>query len=86
MGMMGFLGIVVVYTMRACLSVAITEMVAPLNNMKNGSDSVICHTDSSAVENGDVVVPVSSLKIRNFGEGNNDLRKTKIHNQTIFIR
>ena len=61
MGVMGFVGIVVVYTMRACLSVAITEMVAPLNNTKKGNESVICQTDSFAAGNGDVAMPVSTL-------------------------
>lgn len=57
MGVIGFLGIVVVYTMRACLSVAITEMVVPLNNTSKGSESLICQSDSLSVENS--VVPVS---------------------------
>lgn len=65
MGVMGFLGIVVVYTMRACLSVAITEMVTPLNNTGKITEShLICATNSSSVESSDVVIQVSILSNR----------------------
>lgn len=33
------------YTMRACLSVAITEMVVPQNNTSKGNGSLICSID-----------------------------------------
>lgn len=42
MAIMGFLAVVVGFTMRACLSVAITEMVAPITNTKNDSKSTVC--------------------------------------------
>lgn len=38
---MGFLAIAVAYTMRACLSVAIIEMVVPLNQTES-NNSFVC--------------------------------------------
>lgn len=39
--LMGFLAIVVAYTMRTCLSVAIIEMVVPVNQT-GSNDSFVC--------------------------------------------
>lgn len=50
-----FLGIVVSYTMRACLSIAITEMVEPVNNSPKGNDSLICPTDSAVIESATIM-------------------------------
>lgn len=47
---MGFLAIVVTHSMRACLSIAITEMVVQSNNTGKGNESLICGTDSRSVE------------------------------------
>lgn len=50
-----FLGIVVTFAMRACLSIAITEMVVPVNNSPKGNDSLICPTDSTVSESATVM-------------------------------
>lgn len=50
LGIMGFLGIVVSFLMRACLSVAITEMVVPVNNTGISNESLICQTDYTSLE------------------------------------
>lgn len=42
---MGFLGIVVSFLMRQCLSIAITEMVVPVNNKAISNESLICPAD-----------------------------------------
>lgn len=42
MSFMGFLSIAVSYSMRACLSVAITEMTEPINNTNTGNQSMVC--------------------------------------------
>lgn len=39
---MGFLSVVVAYSMRTCLSVAITEMVEPVTIPKIGNESMVC--------------------------------------------
>lgn len=39
---MGFLSVVVAYSMRTCLSVAITEMVEPVTTPKIGNESMVC--------------------------------------------
>lgn len=44
LGIMSFLGTIVTFSMRASLSIAITEMVAPINNTASNQDSVICPT------------------------------------------
>lgn len=50
LGIMGFLGIVVSFLMRQCLSIAITEMVVPVNNTGTSNDSLICPADYSTVQ------------------------------------
>lgn len=40
MGVMGFLSIVVSFLMRGCLSIAITEMVLPLNSTAGNNESI----------------------------------------------
>lgn len=52
MGIMGFLAIAVTFTMRACLSVAITEMVVPFNNSDSNNGSFICQVDTLPDESG----------------------------------
>lgn len=48
LGIMGFFGILVSFTMRACLSIAITEMVVPNTiHREMHNDSSYCPTDSS---------------------------------------
>lgn len=51
LALMGFLALAIAYSMRACLSVAITEMVLPLNNTGKGNESLICPADLSTTEN-----------------------------------
>lgn len=45
MAIMGFLAIAVAYTMRACLAVAITEMVIKRNQTNISNDTIICPVD-----------------------------------------
>lgn len=50
MSFMGFLSIAVSYSMRACLSVAITEMTEPIKNTNTVNQSTECgvtHSQSS---------------------------------------
>lgn len=48
---MGLLAITVGYTMRACLSVAIIEMVIPSNSSEIESNALVCPVDpTSSVE------------------------------------
>lgn len=48
---MGFLAITVSSTIRTCLSVAITEMVIPLNNARQPNESLtMCSFDQSSTE------------------------------------
>lgn len=42
MSIMGFVSIAVSYAMRACLSVAITEMTEPIKNTNTGNQSTVC--------------------------------------------
>ena len=51
LSLMGFFGLAIAYCVRNCLSVAITEMVIPLNNTGNGNESLICPADLSPTEN-----------------------------------
>lgn len=44
---MGSLAALIGYATRICISVAITEMVVPLNNTKNGNESLVCAADQS---------------------------------------
>lgn len=62
LGIMGFLGIVVSFTMRSCLSVAITEMVLPLNSSEMENNSTICYIDSISFDEMDGTKPVSEFK------------------------
>lgn len=48
-GFMGFLAVMVGYTMRACLSVAITEMVVPLTISTDNNESLICSIDQTDI-------------------------------------
>lgn len=51
LGVMSFFGIVVAFLMRACLSVAITEMVIPANSTSiNNNETLICPANSLSVE------------------------------------
>lgn len=50
LSIMGFLGIVVSFLMRSCLSIAITEMVVPVNNTGISNESLICPTDYLSLE------------------------------------
>lgn len=47
---MGSLAVMIGYATRICISVAITEMVVPLNNTKNGNESLVCAADQSSVD------------------------------------
>lgn len=47
---MGLLAITVGYTMRACLSVAIIEMVVPSNSSDTEKDTLVCPVDPTSVE------------------------------------
>lgn len=40
--LMGFLSVVMSYSMRTCLSLAITEMVVPIVNTDYGNKSIVC--------------------------------------------
>lgn len=42
MSFMAFLSIAISYSMRACLSVAITEMTEPINNTNKTNQSIAC--------------------------------------------
>lgn len=59
LSLMGFLGIVVSFTMRACLSIAITEMVVPVNNTGKSDESLICPVDPTPVESNNITTVVS---------------------------
>lgn len=59
LSIMGFLGIVTSFTMRACLSIAITEMVVPLNTMEQRNDTLICPVDLSSTQSVNVTTIVS---------------------------
>lgn len=63
---MGFLALAIAYSMRACLSVAITEMVLPLNNTGKGNESLICPADLSPTENSTHSRNVTFKYVRNF--------------------
>lgn len=60
MGIMGFLAIVVSFLMRGSLSVAITEMVIPINSTRSSNDSIICTIDIQSLESDSVVRMVST--------------------------
>lgn len=47
---MGFSAIAISFAMRSCLSVAITEMVIPVNSTGTQNNSLICPVDPVAVE------------------------------------
>lgn len=61
LSIMGFLGIAASFAMRACLSIAITEMVVPLNVVEHSNDTLICPVDSTSIQgiNTAIVVSVS---------------------------
>lgn len=59
LGIMSFLGTVVTFSMRACLSIAITEMVIPINNTASSYDSVICPAVSAPAESANITKTVS---------------------------
>lgn len=78
---MSFLGIVVAFLMRACLSVTITEMVVPVNTTSNNSDSVICPANLLSVESNSETKFVSY--IRHFEIS--FISKNNVVNSIIFI-
>lgn len=57
-GMMCFCAIAVGFTMRACLSVAITEMTIPSNSSAKGNESIICPVDALSTGNSHHSKPV----------------------------
>lgn len=64
---MGFLAIMIGYTMRVCLSVAITEMVVPLNSTAKANESLICPIDQSSVQISHPTKTVSNFLWENKG-------------------
>lgn len=59
---MGFFSTVVVFTMRSCISIVITEIVTPLNNTRNiSNESIICPADSLSVKSNTVSDMVSGF-------------------------
>lgn len=52
-GIMGFFAGVVIFMMRSCLPVAITQMVVPVNHLEsaNRNDSLVCRFETSFVAN-----------------------------------
>lgn len=50
LGIMGFLGIVVSFLMRQSLSIAITEMVVPVDKKGISNESLICPADYATFE------------------------------------
>lgn len=66
LALMGFLALAIAFSMRACLSVAITEMVLPLNNTGKGNESLICPADLPPTENNTHSRNVTFKFARNF--------------------
>lgn len=58
-GIMSFLGIVVSFLMRACLSVAITEMVIPMNKTGQEVESLVYSNGTISIESESVLESVS---------------------------
>lgn len=58
LGIMGFLGVVVCFTMRASLTIAITEMVVPNNRTINQVESSFCSVNKMPVGNS----PLSNIQ------------------------
>lgn len=57
---MGCFGIAVGFGMRLCLSIAITEMVLPLNQTNNENHTFMCSFNESIVETNYRIDTVSS--------------------------
>lgn len=52
LSVMGFFGVTVSFAMRACLSVAITEMIIPMNKTNKENNFSVCPADAPTVELG----------------------------------
>ncbi|XP_055298964.1 sialin-like [Sitodiplosis mosellana] len=59
---MSFLAVVVTFSMRMCLSVAITEMVEPLNSIESSNESTICSMNSPFIQSSSSAVKMSSIR------------------------
>lgn len=51
LGIMEFLGVAIVFTTRACFSIALTEMVMPVEKTENRNTSTICPVIVSSIAN-----------------------------------
>lgn len=65
LAIMGFLAVANAYTMRICLSVAITKMVVkPHHNITDSLDSAVCPADDLGHEGGGDVSNLFTLNIQ----------------------
>lgn len=62
LALMGFLSIAIGYSMRACLSVAITEMVVSINKAEKGNGTIVCNFIHISKSQNDSIETVSSAK------------------------
>lgn len=56
---MGCLGIAIAFAMRMCLSIAMTEMVMPVNHTESNNQSIMCSFDDSTMNQSQPVSIVS---------------------------
>lgn len=65
MSFMGFLSVAVSYSMRACLSVAITEMTETIVNPNQGNRSMVCDVHYSQMSHNNNKAHSVSVYVRN---------------------
>ena len=61
MGIMGSLAIIVSWSLRGSLTLAITEMVVPLNNTGKNNVSIVCPVETPTSEQSSIVLKTVSF-------------------------